>query len=243
MAKRPKPGKCVHCLSDPVERDWDHVFPRSWYPDETPLNLAKWQIPSCIVCNRKYDKIESDFLSRVGLALDPDHPASRSVVQTALRSMKPSAGRDVRDSSMRLARGRKILAEMLQGAEIPLQATIPGMSERWGRALDEQVAVLVPAQSLELITKKIVRGIFYIEDGIFIEPPFVIDFFVLPEEDTGVWTQSLDQFGKIYARPPGLFVRRAVVPEDNTSSIFEVVFWQQFRTYASVTNSSSEQRD
>jgi hypothetical protein len=243
MAKRPKPGKCVHCLNDPVERNWDHVFPRSWYPADSPLALAKWQIPSCIACNDKHGKIESDFISRVGLALEPDHPASRDVVERALRSMKASAGRDIRDSSMRLARGRKILAETLQGAEIPIEATIPGMGERWGRPTEEQIAVLVPAESFEMITKKIVRGIFYIEDGIFLEPPFTIDFFVLPEEATSTWADALDRFGKIYARPPGLVVRRAVSADDGRSSIFEVLFWQQFKTYACVTNSELEKNN
>jgi hypothetical protein len=32
MAKKPENGKCVHCLMDPVERNWDHMFPKSWYP-------------------------------------------------------------------------------------------------------------------------------------------------------------------------------------------------------------------
>jgi hypothetical protein len=61
MAKGPGPGKCVHCLSDTVERNWDHVFPKSWYPEVTAKDLAKWQVPSCIPCNTKYGKIESDF--------------------------------------------------------------------------------------------------------------------------------------------------------------------------------------
>jgi hypothetical protein len=170
MAKGPGPGKCVHCLSDPVERNWDHVFPKSWYPDVTPKDLAKWQVPSCIPCNSKYGWIESDFLSRVGLALEPYHPASRSVVETAMRSMKATAGRDERDRERRLARRRRIRAETLQGAAIPHGATIPGMGERWGRPIEEQVAVLLPAQSLRLMTEKIVRGIFCVQDGVFIEP-------------------------------------------------------------------------
>ena len=234
MAKNPGKERCVHCLKEGIERNWDHVFPRSWYPEDTPENIAKWQIPSCIPCNERYGRIEADFLSRVGLALEPHHPASRGVIETALRSMKPAAGRDDRDSAMRLARGKKILAETLQGAEIPREATIPGMGERWGRSPEEQIAVLLPAESLELMTKKIVRGVFYIKDEIFIEPPYEIDFFVLPDDAASQWATVLDKFGKSYARPPGLVVRRAV-EADKRSSLFEIVFWQQFKTYASVT--------
>jgi hypothetical protein len=37
-----------------------------------------------------------------------------------------------------------------------------------------------------------------------------------------------------YAREPGIVVRRTVTPEDGMSSLFEVEFWHQFKTYASV---------
>jgi hypothetical protein len=92
MGKKLGPGKCVHCLKEVEVRNSDHLFPTSWYPDSTPLNLEKWQILSCIPCNSDCGKLESDFLSRVGLCLDPHASASKSVVETALRSMKYQAG-------------------------------------------------------------------------------------------------------------------------------------------------------
>lgn len=82
-------GKCVHCLKEVEERNSDHVFPESWYPASTPPDVEKWQIPSCIPCNSDYGKLEQDFLIKVGLCLDPHHPASASIVQKALRSVKP----------------------------------------------------------------------------------------------------------------------------------------------------------
>jgi hypothetical protein len=158
MAKNPSAGKCVHCLSDSVERSWDHVFPKSWYPDATPENLEKWQIPSCIPCNQRYSKIEGDSLSRVGLALDPKNPASKSIVEAALRSMNPAAGRDERDATLRAARGKKVLGEMLHGEQIPRESVIPGMGERWNRKVEDQKAVRIPAASLRAMTEKMVRA-------------------------------------------------------------------------------------
>jgi hypothetical protein len=218
-----------------VERNWDHAFPKSWYPDVTPKDLAKWQVPSCIPCNSKYGRIESDFLSRVGLSLEPHHPASRNVVETAMRSMKATAGRDERDRELRHARGTRILAETLQGAAIPQGATIPGMGERWGRPVEDQIAVLLPAPSLRLMTEKVVRGIFYVQDGVFIEPPYKIDFYLLPDDAAAIWSVTLDTYGVVYSRPPGLVVRRAIEGEDERRSLFEITFWQQFKTYAAVT--------
>ncbi len=235
MSKKAGPGKCVHCLKDVEERNWDHVFPASWYPNSTPPNLEKWQIPSCIPCNSNYGKLESDFLTKVGLCLDPDDPASRSIVQTALRSVRPSAARNPRDAQHRLNRGRKILSETLQGEEIPDHGIFPGLHNRFTEPGEEPVALLLPVDSFQLITEKIVRGIFYIEEQRVIESPNKIDFFVLAGEDAAFWEQVLEKFGTVYAREPGIVVRRAVAPEDGISSLFAITFWQQFKTYASVT--------
>jgi hypothetical protein len=242
MAKKLGPGKCVHCLKDVEERNSDHVFPASWYPDSTPPDLEKWQIPSCIPCNSEYGKLENDFLIKVGLCLDPNDPASKSIVETSLRALKPAAGRNPRDAQHRLNKGRKVLAEALQGNQIPDHGVFPGLDNRWSVPGEDPVAILLPVESFERITEKIVRGIYYIEDGIFIEPPYEIDFYALPEDGIATWKDALDRFGSVYAREPGIVVRRAVAHEDGISSLFEITFWKQFKTYASVSLSSDGQQ-
>ena len=77
MAKRPEPGKCIHCLVEFEKLNWDHVFPESWYPDTTPNDLYKWKIPSCIKCNDDYGRIEKDLMIRIGLCLNPGNPSSK----------------------------------------------------------------------------------------------------------------------------------------------------------------------
>jgi hypothetical protein len=231
------PGRCVHCLKHVEERDSDHVFPESWYPDSTPPNLEKWQVPSCIPCNSDYGRLEKEFLIKVDLCLDPSDPGSMGVVERALRYLKPSAARNPRDAQHRLHKRRKIMAEALHGDAIPDHGQFPGLGYRWPHGGEEPVAVLVPAESFTRITEKIVRGIFYIEDQKFIEPPYNIDVHVLAEEDGQYFEQVTHKFGTVYAREPGLTVRRAVAPEDGMSALFAVTFWRQFKTYATVSRS------
>jgi len=50
--------------------------------------------------------------------------------------------------------------------------------------------------------------------------------------------EAIDKFGTTYAREPGVAVRRAVAPEDGMSSMFEIEFWGQFKTYAFVIRAS-----
>lgn len=234
MAKKPKPGKCVHCLSDPVERNWDHVFPASWYPDSTPQGLYKWQMPSCIPCNTAFGKMEEDFLRRIALCLDPDDPVTKSIVEKAMRGMKPDDAKSSRDAAIRTAVGRRILSQAIEGDEIPNTGIYPGMGEKWNRPRAEQTAIMIPAQSFRKITEKIVRGVFFIEDNKFIEPPYVISFYALDASVGNSIRATIDRFGTVYAREPGIVVRRAVTPDDNISSFFEIEFWKHFKTYASV---------
>lgn len=236
MAKKFGPGKCVHCLEHVSERSSDHVFPESWYPDTTPLNLEKWQIPSCVRCNGDYGKLEQDFLLKVGLCLDPKDPASASIVQKSLRSVKPSVAKNPRDAKHRLGKGRRILSEALVGDKIPDHGVYPGLDDRW-ETPGERVAILVPVESFKRITEKIVRGIYFLEVALYIESPYEIDFFAVPEDDNAEWKAVLDKWGTVYAREPGIVVRRAVAHEDRLYSLFEITFWKQFKTYASVTRS------
>lgn len=234
MARPPKPGKCVHCLRHPVQRNWDHVFPESWYPDTTPKNLAKWQIPSCLCCNKELGTIESDFFVRVGLCLDPNDPASRSIVQKALRAMNPKYAKSPSDKRARTALGKRITSELLQGHQIPSHGIYPALGERWGRPPGSGIALSIPAESFRRITEKVVRGITYLEGHRYIEPPHTIQFFALNDEDAKPLRDLVEVAGTTLAREPGIVVRRAVTPEDGVSALYEIEFWKQFKTHAAV---------
>jgi hypothetical protein len=125
----------------------------------------------------------------------------------------------------------------LKGSDIPSNAIYPRFGEKWGRLPDQQDPVLIPKNSVDRLFEKIIRGLVYIEDGRFIEPPHTVDLFPLQEHDATVFTSLLDKFGKVHARGPGIVVRRAVAPEDGLSAIYEITIWGMFQTYATVTKS------
>ncbi len=61
-------------------------------------------------------------------------------------------------------------------------------------------------ESFERVTEKIVRGIYYIEDSVFIEPPHSIEFHALPEDGFTPWKDALDRCGITYARGSAVLV-------------------------------------
>jgi len=51
--------------------------------------------------------------------------------------------------------------------------------------------------------------------------------------------ELLEKAGKDFKREPGLEIRRATVEGDERAGLYEITFWQQFKTYAMVQKSDS----
>ena len=234
MARRPNPGKCVHCLEDNLERNWDHIFPVSWYPDSTPPNLEKWKVPSCIPCNDTLGIIEDEFLQLVSVCLDENNPASRSIVAKAKRARDPDSTGDETEKRHRQAARDWLYSQLLHGKDIPDKGIYPTLNNKWDTPKEDQVAVILPKGHFIKITEKIVRGIFLLEDKHFIESPYMVDFFALADAGTEPIRELLAKNGKLYVREPGIKVHRALAT-DGLTSAFEIDFWEQFQTHATVT--------
>ena len=65
MAKIFTNTRCVYCLRFFKELTSDYVFPKSLYPDTTPENVRKIQVPACNECNQKFRKIEDELLQNI----------------------------------------------------------------------------------------------------------------------------------------------------------------------------------
>ena len=240
MAKRPPPGRCVHCLQLFEELTWDHVFPEAWYPDTTPDNLEKWKIPSCLECNRAHAGSEGDLLVRLGLCIDPDDPKNAGIVEKALRAVSAGSGRDERDAAAREAHRQKILKQVFEGENIPYEAVYPRFGPLPG--IHDQVRVVVPvsATGIRRLVEKVVRGVAYMQDRKFVEKPYKIEQYVLTDDGAGPLKEMLDRFGTVYERGPGITVIRAVVPEDQMTAVYGIEIWGRFKAYAFLSNEKNE---
>ena len=89
------------------------------------------------------------------------------------------------------------------------------------------------AGSFQRISEKIVRGITFLEEELFVEPPHAIEFCPFDDEAAEVFRKRIDQFGKEYARAPGIVVVKADGEED-MSALYEIEFFEQYKTRASV---------
>ena len=240
MAKRPAPGRCVHCLLPFGKLTWDHVFPSGWYPDGTPNNIEKWKIPACRDCNLQHSKSEGELLIKLGMCIDPDDSRSAGIADKAIRATQSSQGRDERDAARREALRQKLLAQTLKGEKVPRSAIYPGFGPMAELPEREQVAMPISATAIRRLAEKVVRGLIYVLDGKLVEQPYVVEVHVLDDAGATPIREALVKHGKAFERGPGITVTRAVTPEDGLSGFYEVEIWGRFKVYVSVMDSRRE---
>ena len=233
MAKKPPPGRCVHCRAKVKHRTWDHVFPQGWYPENTPPNLERWKIPACHPCNRKYGRIEEELGIIIPLCLGPEAPKAKGMYQKALRALDPSHGRNHRDRVNRRKKREKIRRSLLKGQEIA-KAVYPGFEEKWDRPKSEQVGLPVRVDHLKQLVEKIVKGITYIEDQIYLNEDTQIEHHVVKPGTAAPLEKTVRLHGETHSRGPGIEVVRAVTPEDGVSALYKITIWGEFVLYATV---------
>jgi hypothetical protein len=234
MSKTPPPGRCVHCLEEFSNLTWDHVFPVAWYFDETPPNFEKWKVPSCEPCNASHGKMENDLLTRIGLCLDPNHPDTGPIAAKALRALNAGAASNSKDAAARDAKRLKIMnqAQAAAAIEIPAHSIYPGFGPTSADG-EVRTPLPVPKRAIDALGKKLVRGVTYLQDGRFIEPPYEIVCYVPTEEGVAEIFGSLTEQFRSHDRGPALVIHRSV-REDGMSAIYRMEIWSRLRICATV---------
>ncbi len=233
MAKKFGSGRCAHCLWYFDVLTSDHVFPLSWYPETTPSDLEKWQMPSCDECNKKYGKIENDLLRHFGLCLDGTQEAAKGIPQKAVRAISPKAGRDPKDSCCRQQLLQKTLREALKGSDVPTSAVLAGFGRSPSQDTSDAIGILVGVTELKSLAEKLVRGVTYISTERYIENDHEIETY-FDVNQGAVFAEATDKIGTRRHCGPGIVVLHAVAPDDPVSGIFDFTLWGTFRFWVVV---------
>ncbi|BBD62474.1 hypothetical protein NIES2109_53180 [Nostoc sp. HK-01] len=233
MAKRPKSGKCVHCLQNFNNLTRDHVFPSAWYPDNTPENVQRWTIPSCRECNNEYGKLEEDMLLKLGLCINPEYAKSSGITEKALRSIDPEYATDRKEKRIRQRKRDKVIKEIVKFKVLPHTGVYPNFRSYSNLYYPEYLSILISSKQIERLCHKIVRGITYIIDNTFIEENFNINFFPVEDKDVRPILESLQKGLEKYELP-GIKVVRAMADDDRNAGFYAIEIWDQLKMYAIV---------
>jgi len=230
------PGQCIHCRRNFENLTSDHVFPLSWYPDSTPLTLEKWQAPACEACNAGHGKAERRLLQSLALGTDPWVAGAMGVGEKALRSIDPRAAKTKKDQQERQKAQDKFRRETKHASAIPGGDVLPNIGTIV--PTDERGYVMgkVSAADVELLVRKIVRGITYLRTGQVI--PDHYEIMVIPPSKIHKLPESwLQTSREIFERLPGFRVDRHYDPDDLFVAFFRIFIWERYEFCAIVTNS------
>lgn len=241
MAKKFKNTRCTYCLRYFKELTSDHVLPESWYPDNMPNSLEKWQVPSCRECNWAHGRNEEELFLKLALHFNPMEGDFTKIAQKVYRSMSPEHGKSRKDREKRRKRRTRIIKEINQTLELNYNAEniLPGFGYDPKFSPSEQFPISISKDKLERFAEKIIRGAFYLINNKYIESNYEITVFVPAENVPQQCRQKLRQYGKEYNCGPGVYVIMAVCSDDNYSSLLEIAIWDRFRFYSIISDSNS----
>jgi len=241
MAKKFGSGRCAHCLRHFDLLTSDHVFPLSWYPETTPNDLERWQMPSCDECNQKYGRIENDLLRRFGLCLDRSQEGAKGIPQKAVRAISPRAGRNPKDRHCRQQLLQKTLSEALKGNDVPMSAVLPGFGQSPAQSTTDAIGILGGVTELEALAEKLARGVTYVSAERYIEKDHEIETY-FDVNQGAVFAETANKIGTKRHCGPGIVVLHAAAPDDPISGIFDFTLWGTLRFWVVVSPRSGEGR-
>ena len=168
IEKIPKEKFCIHCLTPITKLTKDHVFPRSWYTDNTPPEIQRWTVPSCQNCNEKFGKLEKELFIRLSLCIDPNKAEASGVNKKLLRTL--GFGENISNKE-KVIRKKKLENILLEVRPYEGQKPFPGLGLHEGYSPEMEKIIPVPEQYLIPVLEKIFRGTEYILGERYIKPP------------------------------------------------------------------------
>ncbi len=214
-------GRCVHCLRIVAPITEDHLFPRSWYPETTPPNLAKWKFPACLECNRAYGRLEEQLRLLLAACTDPKGDSSAGIWRKAYDSISPHKARGPLDAIKRKSASKRFL-QRLREVDSSAPGQLPEIHTRRPRG---DLALLVPADDLHRFIEKLIRGTIFLTEGRYIENDQEITVSILGPEDGDPIVALLDRSGELHERGPGIRIRKAAAVDAPTNSLFVFDIW------------------
>jgi len=226
--------RCVHCKKPLIKKTKDHVFPKSWYPKNTPAHVQRWTVPSCADCNGEFGAKEKELFIRLALCVDPRRAEASGLSRCALKSLGVQvSGISTEERKHRAALKVKILKDTFPyrpGIDI-----LPGLGPHPGFSQDHQVAIAIPEKLLKEVAKKIIRGCEYVlGEKRLIEEPYSLQIYFAHEANIADIRELFERFtGPVYLGP-GFEVRRAAAHDEPGTVLYKIVVWGSWVIYASI---------
>ncbi len=231
--------RCVHCLKKLDDVSRDHVFPKSWYPDNTPANVQRPTVPTCFRCNNNLGKLEKELFLRLAMCVDPQKAQASGINRKMLDSF--GIGNEANLSKGELVARRQTLRRII-GESKPYNPEsgikpFPSFGFHSGYPINKQRIMPVPIE-LKTVALKVVKGLeFYLNNERYIEQPYKAKIYFVDEgENIEDVYLVLAKHGIRKEFGPGFSVERVEgkYKSDFMDVIYRIVVWGTLIIYGSI---------
>jgi hypothetical protein len=227
---------CIHCLGT-AGNTKDHVFPKSWYTQDTPENVQRPTAPSCLSCNNNLGKVEKILFIKLSACIDPLKAEASGINKKLLVSLGVGVEENILSKKEKIARIKereKLLLEIT-----PYNPTIksfPGLGLHEGYPPEMHSTIKVPDKELKMVSMKIIRGLEYKYSNRYIIPPLIVKIYFIPDEISTTFVDNiLKKHGLKETYGPGFQVHRAEAMDDTKPAVlYKITIWGTLNFYASV---------
>jgi len=222
--------KCIHCLTEEGPFNDDHVFPSSWYPENTPAEIIRPTAPSCVDCNNKLSKIEENLLRVFSFGFSPNENGHKRIYERMKRSISASAGKNERDKKFRNETKRKFFRKFYPVSAFPRNSIVNPQDYK---IEIDSLGIIFPVDELELFLKKISKGIIYnFGREKYVPSIFAYSFFHF--QCPPIDLQNVPHVEKQYG--PGFSFHYWEDPEFPPNAVIQIKIWQVLNFWITIEN-------
>lgn len=244
--------RCVHCLTEltppaksgttPLDTaaTKDHVFPKQWFPDNTPQNLNRWTVPACARCNRELGAIEKRLLNTIILCLDVTRPEIAGIYQRVKKGLAIGLTEEERkqlepnELHAREQEKKKLLESIRPLDELSsdeAKSIFPGLGV-WDTP-QRQFTLTIKEKDIRREAEKMVRGCEYQIAKRYVEPPYAVEVHFVHEGDVPdeIW-KIVEKSAVSYDIGAAFRVKRATPHDEPLVVFYRIDFWGHVVVYA-----------
>lgn len=222
LMKTAKKTRCVYCLCETETAVFDNALGRTWQWSASGQADTGWQVPSCPKCASKYEKMEHDFLVKIGRLFAP--------VELQLLGI-PTAVEDF--IVAKTDEIRKGITEKSELDEILFRQIVRGAAVE--KKLIKRVkaaGTYDPVIDIKRLVARAVRGLVYAMKSVYIDSDHRLEIYFKHELNAQPVLEALDSMGAESYCGHGMKIMASFAQDDAQSGIFVVDIWERLRLYA-----------
>ena len=227
--------RCVYCLDEvpKTEITKDHVIARSWFPKDTPLDIAKWKAPSCRKCNNEYSSQEADVLNTIGFCLDPNDSNIAHICQKSLDSIDVRKMKNARDFKHRFNKREAMRARTQHIDRISKKNMMPSFKHNLEKG--STMGINISSKNLDSVIRKWAVGVHYCEFGAFVPNEAEISVHHVSDEVAKDAYKNITENANIFKKGPSVTVHVWRAFQDNKEmSHYGFNLYGQFKAFVTM---------